>query len=312
MLKRGMPEEKFRKILAAKDPSEMRRFLAKTNNFEYVQRFIVNEPDARAFCLTLLDGERLSMLISKHPEVKKEMLSHPAEHIELLQELARGAQNERLKNECERVLRAIDRMEDGGASTSNLASKLGLKPLDAPAKTVKWLKESFEIASKAIGIESYSNVDGSSAVQVFEGSIDDEIRQIAYFCQLDCSNAFYRQQLVERLSRLVARPDISKNQVECCMYLCEFFAMQSSYLKVASYPLFMLVINSSISKYMAFEPKTTIADLFGIMPHVFARYFAEPINREDSKFKVVFDELIIKPKKDCLLPLDTTLAHLTI
>lgn len=309
MLKSGLPEEKFRKLIAEQNKQEMQKFLAKTNNFDAVQRFIISEPECRSFCLTLLDAERLTMLLSKHPKVKDEVLSHPAEHRELISELAKGAQNERLKNECEKLLGVIDQIEARkGVVADNFDSSLAIKPVLAKDDLSKWLRESFDILSEAPGVESYVDAKQNQIIQPYVGDVNEEIKKLAYFCQLECTNAYYLGQLIERVSHVVARQDLNDKQVVGCLKFCEFFASRSSDLKVITHSLFMLVFNSLVQKLRQHNAAMKSSDLFEMCPHVYMRYFGNnTINRKDSRNKQIFDNLIVRIKNGCAYPADPTL-----
>ena len=313
MLRVGLPEEKFRELLKKRDNAEMQKFLAKPNLFDAVQRFIVNEEDAQSFCLRLLDSERLTTLLSKHHTVKEQILCHPLEYKELIRELARGAQNVKLKDECTRLLPVIAQMEANHSQTGQTRAVVAVKGLPemVTQKQTDALKTNYTLVAESMcatlpSLSTYQNEKGEKIVDAFADDINEELDAIALFCRTNCTNNYYRNLMIERVSRIVVREDLDADQVKICMTFADFYAAHSHDNTVCRHSLFALVVNDLVRKYRSNKGSLTSEELFEIIPNVFYRYFGNSkINREEAAVKNILSNLIIQPKPGVVQPVET-------
>lgn len=313
VLRVGLPEEKFRELLKKRDIAEMRKFLAKPNLFDAIQRFVVAEQDAQSFCLPLLDSERLTTLLSKHHAVKEQILCHPLEYKELIRELARGAQNIKLKDECTRLLPVIKQMEEQQAQTGETRAVVDVKGLPemVTQKQTESLRTNYILlsekeCSKLPALASYKNDKGEPIVDPFTDDIEEELDAIALMCRIGCTNNYYRNQMIERVSRVVVRPDLSPQQVMNCMNFADYYAAHSHDKTVCTNSLFALVVNDLVRQHRTSKGSLTTEELFDILPNVFYRYFGNPkTNREETPVKDILRNLVIQLKPGAVQPSET-------
>jgi MoxR-like ATPase len=296
-LKNGLPEERFRKLISTNNIAEARKWLARSNNLDAVQKIIVNEDAARKFALPLIDTERLSAMLARQQKVKDEVLTNPHHYKELIRELAAGAQNEKLKSDCQKLLKIIE-----NSSGPEPVSSLSLEIKGLPATFTKREQISLEVNYK-INEGKYptlldaKNDKDQPLYPPFTGDFDSEARRIAHFCNLSATNTYYRAQLVETLAGLATKPNMSKEEMIACFRFLEFYASNSSSNSVYRNTLVSLILNTLVSEYRKQVADLDSAKLYKIMPHIYFRYFGSSVAR-DEQFNKVVQSLAIQPKPE--------------
>lgn len=296
-LKNGLPEERFRKLMTENNIVEARKWLARSNNLDAVQKIIVNEDGARKFALPLIDTERLSAMLARQQKVKEEVLTNPHQYKELIRELAAGAQNDKLKNDCQKLLKIIEN-SNGPEPVANL--KLDIK--DLPGTLTKREQASLEINYKLNDgpyptLADAKNEKGELMYPPFSGSFEHEARRIAHFCNLSATNTYYRGQLIETLAGLITKPNMSQEEVVACMRFLEFYASRSNSNSVYRNALVPLILNTLVDEYRKHVTDLDSSKLYRVIPNVYYRYFGAKVDRDDL-FKKVVASLAIQPKPD--------------
>lgn len=296
-LKNGLPEERFRKLMSENNVVEARKWLARSNNLDAVQKIIANEDGARKFALPLIDTERLSAMLARQPKVKEEVLANPHTYKELIRELAAGAQNDKLKSDCQKLLRIIE-----NSNGPEPVAHLKLETKELPGTLTKREQVDLEINYKLNDgpfpvLADAKDEKGAPLYPPFSGDFEAKARSLAHFCNLNATNTYFRGQMVEMLAGLVTKPNMSKEEVVACLRFLEFYASHSNSNSVYRNPLVPLILNTLVREYRRHVPDLTSAQLYQMIPNVYYRYFGAKVDR-DEQFSKVVSSLAIQPKPE--------------
>lgn len=296
-LRNGMPEIRFRQLMQSGDKAEARKWLAKSNNLDAIQKIIVAEDPARKFALPLVDTERLSGMLAKQPQIKAEVLSNPFDYKDLIRELAAGAQNEILKNNCKKLLAMIE-SSDGPEPINQIRLEVAPVPKTVAKKELVNLEINYRLADDTYPtLSDTKKENGDCMYPPFEGDFVNEARKIAQFCNLSATNTYYRGQAIDMLAGIATKAEMSKDEMTACFRFLEFIASHSNTNTVYKNPLFPLILNTLVKVYRQHEPKASSSDLFKAIPNVYYRYFGSTVDRDES-VKHIISKLAIRPKPD--------------
>jgi len=231
----------------------------------------------------------------KQIRIKEEIFSNPYEYRELIRELASGSQNEKLKNDCQKLAKIIEHSKQ-----PEPVERLNLDITEIPASVTKrelaLLEVNYEFSDAPYPtIFDAKNEKGELSYPRFSGVFEEEARKIAYFCNLSATNTYYRQQLIEQLSGFATNPNMSNEQTIACFRFLEFFASRSNSNSIYRNNLFPLIFNALVLRYRQLNAVATSADLYKIVPNIYYRLFGGKITKDDH-VKGVMDNLAVQIK----------------
>jgi len=295
-LRHGVPEDTFRNIMRQHDVDKMRKWLNIENNLEAVKRIITKEPEARKFSLPLLDTERLVSLVSNEREVREEVLANPFPYREIIEELARGSQFERLKKRAQVALKMIEDAQNSNDPTSfSLDVKALPSTLTVAQKT--YLQNDLEFAADG----EYTLYSPPGNASPFSGNFETEVGRLVHFCNLSVSNTYYRSRLVEQIMPIVTKQNMTKDECLSCLRLLEYYVSHSNPNSIFCNGILHKLINTVLYNLRTADSTVTISELWDTIPHIFYRYF-NPNGSNHQNYNKIIADFIIRPKRGASQP----------
>lgn len=294
-LKNGFPEKRFRALMAENDIPAARKWLAKSNNIDAIQKIINTEDAARRFALPLIDTERLAAMLARQSKVKEEVLSNPYQYRNLIREMAAGSQNTKLKSDCQKLMGLLD-SSTGDESLTDLRLNIKSLPVTISPQEIASLESNYQFNDKATCcLDGIKNGSGEPLYPPFTQDFEREARSMTYFCNSAATNTYYRNQHIEALARLATKVDMSRDEVLICLRFFEFFASHSNSKSIYSRAEAAPILNTLVREYRRTNPGAQSSDLFKIIPNVYYRYFGSNAEKDATSAGVI-DYLSIQPK----------------
>ena len=291
-IRSGIPDEEFAELMKSSNIDEARKWLGKENNYEAVKDRIVKDDASRQFAMPLLDQEKLISLVSSHREIQEDLFSNPATYKDIIEIIANGGQNIRLKKRAKEALEFISENNDQSIENLDLGTKELPKSLSGKKKDS--LVSDYEIVDK--GYEMYESETE------FSGNFDTAIRKIAHFCRISAVNNYYRTRVFEELEPLITKPDMSEVEAKACLSVLEFYASRSNPNTIFGNQNYHRMVNTVIHNLREADPTITTQQVFDLAPYIFYIYYGHNSSANHKNYSKITGELIIKPKGNAVSP----------